>query len=144
MTKERLDSVTDGRPALMFASDYHNGWANSAAFAAAGVRPGSPEPDNGSYLRLADGTPKGWLVEDAIWAMGRIAPGYSEADYLQAMAHYSKVFNSRGITGVLDAMVSRNYMKNYQACLERGDSPCACAPPPRCSPTNRWMSNCAS
>ncbi|MFK4231386.1 amidohydrolase [Pseudomonas guariconensis] len=121
LTKERLDSVTDGRPALMFASDYHNGWANSAAFAAAGVRPGSPEPDNGSYLRLADGTPKGWLVEDAIWAMGRIAPGYSEADYLQAMAHYSKVFNSRGITGVLDAMVSRNYMKNYQACLERGD-----------------------
>ncbi|MGM7282648.1 amidohydrolase [Pseudomonas guariconensis] len=121
LTKERLDSVTDGRPALMFASDYHNGWANSAAFAAAGVRPGSPEPDNGSYLRLADGNPKGWLVEDAIWAMGRIAPGYSEADYLQAMAHYSKVFNSRGITGVLDAMVSRNYMKNYQACLERGD-----------------------
>lgn len=121
LTKERLDSVTDGRPALMFASDYHNGWANSAAFEAAGVRPGSPEPDNGSYLRLADGSPKGWLVEDAIWAMGRIAPGYSDADYLQAMAHYSKVFNSRGITGVLDAMVSRNYMKNYQACLERGD-----------------------
>ncbi|QEY71247.1 amidohydrolase family protein [Pseudomonas denitrificans (nom. rej.)] len=74
LTKERLDSVTDGRPALMFASDYHNGWANSAAFELAGVRPGSAEPDNGEYLRLADGTPKGWLVEDAIWAMNRIAP----------------------------------------------------------------------
>jgi len=121
LTKELLDSVTDGRPALMFASDYHNGWANSAAFAQAGVRPGSPEPENGHYLRLADGTPKGWLIEDAIWAMGRIAPGYSDADYLEAMAHYSKVFNSRGITGVLDAMVSRNYMNNYQASYERGE-----------------------
>lgn len=121
LTKELLDSVTDGRPALMFASDYHNGWANSAAFEIAGVRPGSPEPENGSYMRLADGAPKGWLIEDAIWAMGRIAPGYSDADYLQAMAHYSKVFNSRGITGVLDAMVSRNYMKNYQASYDRGD-----------------------
>lgn len=121
LTKELLDSVTDGRPALMFASDYHNGWANSAAFEAAGVCPGSPEPENGSYMRLADGTPKGWLIEDAIWAMGRIAPSYSDADYLEAMAHYSKVFNSRGITGVLDAMVSRNYMKNYQASYDRGD-----------------------
>jgi len=121
LTKELLDSVTGNRPALMFASDYHNGWANSAAFDVAGVRPGSPEPDNGSYLRLADGTPKGWLIEDAIWAMGRIAPGYSDEDYLEAMAHYSKVFNRRGITGVLDAMVSRNYMKNYQASCERGD-----------------------
>jgi len=121
LTKELLDSVTDGRPALMFASDYHNGWANSAAFEQAGVRPGSPEPDNGRYLRLADGSPKGWLIEDAIWAMGRIAPGYTDADYLEAMAHYSKVFNSRGITGVLDAMVSRNYMKNYQASHDRGE-----------------------
>lgn len=121
LTKELLDSVTGGRPALMFASDYHNGWANSAAFEAAGVRPGSPEPENGNYMRLADGTPKGWLIEDAIWAMSRIAPSYSDADYLEAMAHYSKVFNSRGITGVLDAMVSRNYMKNYQASYDRGD-----------------------
>ncbi|OLU28681.1 hypothetical protein BVH03_11930 [Pseudomonas sp. PA15(2017)] len=121
LTKEALDNVTDGRPALMFANDYHNGWANSAAFAAAGVHPGSPEPENGSYLRLADGTPKGWLIEDAIWAMGRIAPSYTDDDFLEAMAHYSKVFNSRGITGVLDAMVSRNYMKNYQASFERAD-----------------------
>lgn len=121
LTKELLDSVTDGRPALMFASDYHNGWANSAAFERAGVRPGSADPANGEYLRHADGTPKGWLVEDAIWAMNRIAPGYTDDDYLQAMAHYSKAFNARGITGVLDAMATRNYLKNYQASYERGD-----------------------
>lgn len=121
LTKERLDSVTGGRPALMLASDYHNGWANSAAFAAAGVCPGSQEPENGSYVRLPDGNAKGWLLEDAIWAMNRIAPGYSDDDYLQAMKHYSKVFNSRGITGVLDAMAGRNYMQNYQASYDRGD-----------------------
>lgn len=121
LTRELLDSVTDGRPALMFASDYHNGWANSAAFERAGVRPGSAEPDNGEYLRRADGTPRGWLVEDAIWAMNRIAPGYTDDDYLEAMAHYSKAFNARGITGVLDAMAARNYLKNYQASHDRGD-----------------------
>lgn len=128
----------------MFASDYHNGWANSAAFEVAGVRPGSPEPDNGSYLRLPDGTPRGWLIEDAIWAMGRIAPGYSDTDYLEAMAHYSKVFNSRGITGVLDAMVSRNYMKNYQTSYERGDLTLRVRATSRCLPTSRWTSSCAS
>lgn len=121
LTRELLDSVTDGRPALMFASDYHNGWANSAAFELAGVGPSSVEPDNGEYLRHPDGTPRGWLVEDAIWAMNRIAPGYTDDDYLQAMAHYSKAFNARGITGVLDAMATRNYMRNYQASHDRGE-----------------------
>ncbi|WP_052409800.1 amidohydrolase [Paraburkholderia oxyphila] len=121
LTKERLDSVTGGRPALMLACDYHNGWANSAAFERAGVKPGSPEPENGSYLRHADGSPKGWLVEDAIWAMNRIAPGYTDDEYLQAMKHYSREFNRRGITGVLDAMVNRNYMRNYQTSHDRGD-----------------------
>ncbi|OUM28845.1 hypothetical protein B8W72_19575 [Pseudomonas putida] len=121
LTKELLDSVTGGRPALMLANDYHNGWANSAAFEVAGVQPGSPEPQNGSYVRNADGAPKGWLLEDAIWAMNRIAPGYTDEEYLEAMQHYSKAFNRRGITGVLDAMVNRNYMKNYQAAHERGD-----------------------
>jgi len=121
LTKELLDSVTGGRPALMLANDYHNGWANSAAFEVAGVRAGSPEPQNGSYVRNADGTPKGWLLEDAIWAMNRIAPGYTDEEYLEAMQHFSKAFNRRGITGVLDAMVNRNYMKNYQTSYERGD-----------------------
>ncbi|KAF1310767.1 hypothetical protein BLX42_12325 [Pseudomonas sp. SG-MS2] len=121
LTKELLDSVTGSRPALMLANDYHNGWANSAAFEVAGVQPGSPEPQNGSYVRNADGAPKGWLLEDAIWAMNRIAPGYTDEEYLEAMQHYSKEFNRRGITGILDAMVNRNYMKNYQAAHERGD-----------------------
>lgn len=121
LTKELLDSVTGGRPALMLASDYHNGWANSAAFEIAGVNAGSPEPENGSYVRAADGAPKGWLLEDAIWAMNRIAPAYTDDEYLEAMQHYSKAFNRLGITGVLDAMVSRGYMKNYQAAYDRGD-----------------------
>lgn len=121
LTKERLDSVTGGRPALMLASDYHNGWANSAAFELAGVKAGSPDPENGSYVRLADGSPKGWLLEDAIWAMNRIAPGYSDDEYLQAMKHYSKEFNRRGITGVLDAMAGRNYLQNYQTSHNHGD-----------------------
>jgi len=121
LTKELLDSVTGNRPALVFANDYHNGWANSAAFAAAGVVPGSPEPDNGRYLRLDDGSPKGWLSEDAIWAMSRFAPPYTEDDYLRAMKQYSKDFNRRGITGVLDAMVNRTLMQNYLTAHERGD-----------------------
>lgn len=121
LTKEALDSVTGGRPAFMIASDYHNGWANSAAFALAGVTPGSPEPTNGYYLRLPDGSPKGDIIEDAIWAMNAVAPGYSKADYLAGMAYYSNVFNSYGITAVLDAMTPRGYLENYQELSDRGE-----------------------
>lgn len=121
LTKELLDSVTGDRPALIFASDYHNGWANSKAFALAGVTADSPEPENGRYARLADGTPKGYLYEDAIWAMNAVAPKYSDSDYLIAMAHYSKEFNRYGITGVLDAMAPRNYLQNYRSLHRQGD-----------------------
>ncbi|WP_277962673.1 amidohydrolase [Pseudomonas sp. RIT-To-2] len=121
LTKELLDGVTGTRPALMLASDYHNGWANSAAFQIADVAPGSQDPENGQYLRLPDGSPKGWIVEDAIWAMAHVAPSFTQADYITAMEHFCKVFNRRGVTGVLDALVNRRNMEAYQACYERGN-----------------------
>lgn len=121
LTKELLDTVTGDRPALIFASDYHNGWANTKAFELAGVTANSQEPENGRYARCADGTPKGYLYEDAIWAMNGVAPKYSDSDYLIAMQHYSKVFNRYGITGVLDAMAPRNYLHNYRTLNEQGD-----------------------
>jgi len=121
LTKEALDSVTGGRPALIMASDYHNGWANSKAFELAGVMPGSDEPENGRYARLKDGAPKGFIYEDAIWHMSRQAPGYTDDELLEAMTFYSKEFNKHGITGVLDAMAPRSYLKNYKALNDRGD-----------------------
>lgn len=121
LTKERLDEVTGGRPAIMLANDYHNGWANTTAFNVAGVSAGSADPVNGQYVRNEDGSPKGWIIEDAIWAMAHLAPSFGEEDYLSAIKHYSKIFNSRGITGVLDALVNRKSMAIYKKSFEQGD-----------------------
>ncbi len=121
LTKEALDSVTGSRPALILANDYHNGWANSKAFELAGVTAGSKEPENGRFARCEDGNPKGFIFEDAIWHMAKSAPGYSDDELLEAMTHYSKEFNKHGITGVLDAMAPRSYLKNYRALNDLGD-----------------------
>ncbi len=121
LTKEALDGVTAGRPALILASDYHNGWANSLAFELAGVKVESREPENGRFARLNDGSPKGFIYEDAIWYMNRVAPSYTDDELLEAMSHYCHEFNKQGITGVLDAMAPRSYLKNYSTLHKRGD-----------------------
>ncbi|MBR9869387.1 MAG: amidohydrolase [Oceanospirillales bacterium] len=120
LTKERLDAVTGGRPALIFSFDYHSGWANSEAFRVAGVTAASPEPASGSYARCPDGSPKGYIYEDAIWAMNGASPSFSNEDYSEGMQHYCKVFNQHGITGILDAAAARKAMENYQALNQQG------------------------
>ena len=120
LTKERLDAVTGGRPALIFSFDYHSGWANSEAFRIADVTVATPEPASGSYARCTDGSPKGYIYEDAIWAMNRFSPAFSDEDYFEAMQHYCKVFNQHGITGILDAVAPRKTMENYQTLNKLG------------------------
>lgn len=120
LTKERLDAVTGGRPALIFSFDYHSGWANSEAFRVAGVTAVTPEPASGSYARCPDGSPKGYIYEDAIWAMNRFTPSFSRDDYFEAMQHYCKEFNRHGITGILDAVAPRKTMANYQTLNQQG------------------------
>ncbi len=120
LTKERLDAVTGGRPALIFSFDYHSGWANSEAFRIAGVTAATPEPASGSYARCPDGSPKGYIYEDAIWAMNRFSPAFSDEDYFEAMQHFCKEFNQHGITGILDAVAPRKTMENYRTLNQRG------------------------
>jgi predicted amidohydrolase YtcJ len=60
-----LDTAVADRPVLLMASDYHTGWANSAALAAAGIDADTPDPDRGHIVRRADGTPMGALLETA-------------------------------------------------------------------------------
>ncbi len=53
-TREQLDAVTGGRPALLWRADLHSALANSAALELAGVTAASPDPPGGA-IRFEEG-----------------------------------------------------------------------------------------
>ena len=62
-TRNDLDSVTAGHPAVFYRTDGHIVVANSAALLAAGISSATPDPPGGKIDRDATGTPTGILRE---------------------------------------------------------------------------------
>lgn len=102
-TRAQLDRLVPDRPAFLWASDGHNGWANTRALQLAGITEKTPDPPLGRIERDAHGRPSGTLREEAcelvLRVLPEVAPEEMLAGYLvaQARAH------SLGITAVQEA-----------------------------------------
>lgn len=64
-TRQELDEIFADRPSVMLSFDYHAAVANTAAMAAAGVTPQSPDPAGGVIVRDRTGEATGLLLESA-------------------------------------------------------------------------------
>lgn len=95
-----LDSVTGGRPALLTRKDGHSTWVSSAALAAAGVGPSTPDPEGGVIDRDADGRPTGILRESASGLVRRVLAAPPEAVLDEAMEKALRELTALGLTGV--------------------------------------------
>ena len=62
-TAELLDSACSDRPVVLYPTDYHASWANTAALAASGIDASTPDPALGTIVRRADGSRAGMLLE---------------------------------------------------------------------------------
>jgi predicted amidohydrolase YtcJ len=64
--KARIDEAAAGRPVLLVDDSHHNKWANSRALELAGITATTPDPVDGTIVRIA-GTnePSGLLFETA-------------------------------------------------------------------------------
>ncbi len=60
---EWLDAACGDRPVVLFPTDYHALWANSAALAIGNVTASTPDPGLGTIVRHGDGRPVGMLLE---------------------------------------------------------------------------------
>lgn len=101
-----LDPVTDVRPALLHTYDIHDAWANTAAFALAGIDATTPDPNPPAsfWPRDADGFPAGTCCEPESWLPIAIAIGmFSMESVEQAMAMSFWPAPSWGITSYFDA-----------------------------------------
>lgn len=62
-TLSELDALSPDRPLMILTQMMHDAYANSAALAAAGIGPNTPNPPAGEYVRDADGTLTGTVRE---------------------------------------------------------------------------------
>jgi predicted amidohydrolase YtcJ len=119
-TLAELDAAAGGRP-LLLDRRAHDGLANSAALAAAGIDRSTPDPPGGVIERDAAGDATGFLVErPAVELVERAAPAPTLADRLRWLAAIQREFLARGITSVVDPALTPEELLAYQHAADDG------------------------
>jgi len=107
-TRDDLDAVSDARPILLFHVSGHLASVNSAALAAVGIGPDTPDPPGGVIRRGPDGrTPTGVLEESATWAVRQAMPPPDPAEAAAGLLEGLQLYAAHGITTVQDGALPR-------------------------------------
>lgn len=122
---EWLDAVCADRPVVLYPTDYHALWANSAALAIAGVRTGTPDPPLGEIVRHADGRPVGMLLEfGAMDLVQRHMPPISGAVFARGLTEAMRCLSKEGIVWAQDASVALEEFEAYVEGARNGAATC--------------------
>lgn len=119
--KRDLDAIVSDRPVLLMAEDWHSGWANSKALAAAGITRQTKDPDGGRIERDSKGEPTGTLRESAAELVQKIAPKPTMDNRIKALRTAQKLANSFGITSIQDAHAIEEVLATYSALAKKGE-----------------------
>jgi predicted amidohydrolase YtcJ len=101
-TRQDLDRVTKGHPAIFARVDGHISVANSVALRAAGIIKDTPDPEGGKIDRDASGEPTGILREGARDAVDRVIPKVTLAERRRALELALTEAAEWGLTSVQD------------------------------------------
>jgi len=99
-TLSELDSAAGGRPLFLTRVCRHAYLANSAAFHAAGVQAGTPNPGDGAYGYHASGELNGWVYENASKPFFAAIPPWSMMQWKQALENGMTQCVAAGLTAV--------------------------------------------
>ena len=112
--RTELDRVTGDRPAYIDERGGHARIANSAALAAAGVTPETPNPSGGRIGRDLNGSPNGLLLESAMRVVADVQPPPPLERRMEGVLKAQELLVSRGITSV-GAAVNRGFADDLRA-----------------------------
>ena len=101
-TARELDEAAPDHPVLLTAASLHSSWVNSAALQLAGITANTPDPANGRFGRLEDGSPDGMLYEEATPLVMKAVPEPTIAEVMTAMRGAQQVLWEMGLTGLHD------------------------------------------
>ncbi|KXV61266.1 histidine kinase, partial [Gluconobacter japonicus] len=98
-----LDAVVPDRPVFLRSGMAHAAWANSRALELAGIDASTPNPEGGEIVRRPDGTPTGWLKEEAGKLVGAHVVPMDEALVRDGLERVLEEMARCGITRVESA-----------------------------------------
>ena len=111
---EWLDAACSDRPVVLFPTDYHALWANSAALQRGGVLRSTPEPPLGTIVRDGDGQPVGMLLEHgAMDLVQRHMPAVTRASRERGLVEAMRLLSAEGIVWAQDAVVDHDELDVY-------------------------------
>lgn len=122
-TAADLDPVSPDNPVILVRADGHALVANSAAMAAVGITDETPDPDGGRIERDADGHATGMLIDNAEALVGPLRTKLDAAGKARALEVGSKIYASRGWTGVQNMSVGPDEAPIMQKLAEEGKLP---------------------
>ena len=112
-TGAELDAAAPGNPVLARRGG-HLAVANTAALAAAGVGPGTPDPPGGKIGRRPDDRPDGMLEGGAVWQVAAFAPALGRAELATALRCGSAAYAALGVGTIREAMINTEELLAYQ------------------------------
>jgi hypothetical protein len=118
-TGAELDAAAPGHPVLARRGG-HVAIASSAALAAAGAGPGTPDPPGGKFGRLPDGTLTGLLEGGAVYQVAAFTPRPRRRDLVQALRRGSAAYAALGVGTIREAMITVDELLAYQDAAEQG------------------------
>lgn len=101
-TAADLDAVTPNHPVYLRARSEHAAWVNSAALHVAAITASTPDPADGTILRLASGAPSGVLLEGAMTLVSQHVPQPSVRELAALMHKAQEAAWRSGLTGIHD------------------------------------------
>ena len=118
-----LDAIERDRPVLLWATDHHSAWANTAALRAAHVTAETPDPPRGRFVRDEHGEPTGALLEEAAHVVDAFAPAPTATDKDRGLGLAINRMLWHGIAWGQDASLLPPELAVYAARDARGDLP---------------------
>ncbi|GBQ63444.1 putative metal-dependent hydrolase [Ameyamaea chiangmaiensis NBRC 103196] len=119
-----LDAVVPDRPVVLRSGMAHAAWVNSVALAIAGIDATTPDPDGGEIVRRPDGSPSGWLKEQAVKLVEPFVPAPDDAQVDLGLDLALAEIARCGITRVQSAAYDEGLLPHLAARQARGALTC--------------------
>jgi predicted amidohydrolase YtcJ len=120
ITAATLDAISPNNPVMLYDVSGHSIWANSRALAAAGIGPGTPNPEGGIIERDSVGKPTGVLRETAGRLITTKIPPQPLAETERQLSKHLAMLAGFGVVGYVEAMAYRDDLKVYAALADKG------------------------
>ncbi len=118
--RSRIDAMLPNRPLLMYSSDGHSAWANSAALKLAHIDRKTKDPESGHVERDSKGEPTGYLIDDAVGLVADIVSKPTEEKRQQMLLRGLHDITADGITTIMEANTSAETVKTYVELARQG------------------------